>query len=69
MNSFWLILTLTLQVRSLSSATLSTSKQKELEGSPRSVVANVLESESIVNEFELRSRYFLHFRIINPAIG
>ena len=32
------------------------------EGSPYGVVANVLDSDLVVSEFEFQSRYYIHFR-------
>ena len=42
--------------------------------SPRSAVANVLDCDNVVSEFELQSSYYIHFRIdtfgkgINPLL-
>ena len=40
---------------------------KSIEGNPRRVVANVLNCKIIVSEFELKSRYKVHFR--NNSLG
>ena len=37
----------------------------KLGGSPRGVVANVLNCDSVVSEFELQSCYYVHFWINN----
>ena len=38
-------------------------------GSPRDVVANVLDSDIVVSEFELQSRHYIHFRTYTHAKG
>ena len=38
-------------------------------GSPSGVVANVLECDIVVSEFELRSRYYVHFRTFTLGKG
>ena len=41
---------------------LDTKKKKGPTGSPCGVVSYVLDYDVILNEFELQSRYFVHFR-------
>ena len=36
--------------------------KKGKRGNPRGVVANVLDCDIVVSEFELLSRYYVHFR-------
>ena len=38
-------------------------------GSPRSVMANVLDCDLVVREFEILEQYYVHFRTNSPGKG
>ena len=42
--------------------TIGTTENINLDGYPHGVVVNVQDSNIVVNEFELQSRYYIHFR-------